>query len=1335
MLSSIFSPPGRPVFDSFKFYWGIQPVRMILSSLFFLWSSSLIASNAVALPGDSTLVANICADEFYVFNGDTLAQPGTYTATYVASDGSDSTVTLLLNVFPQYNDSLSASICAGSFYEFYGAELTDPGVYSVVLTSTAGCDSIITLSLSVLPAYQTFTEAGICSGSSYFFHGNTLTTTGTYEAVLAAENGCDSLIVLDLQVVDYFEIELNERICSGGSYLFGDTLLTQSGIYVDSLIATGGCDSVVTLQLQVLPPVSVHLFAGVCTGYSYIFRGDTLTHPGDYVYQTTSGCDSIITLTLQVGDYLETNLAAAICPGETYLFNGQLLNTEGIYTDTLQANGGCDSVLILNLSILPALTTEFNISICPGESFFFEGVELADPGVYTSVYTGENGCDSTIILNLSYYPADSDTVTAVICEGGSYELYGQIFSQTGIYSFNYATQYGCEDTVTLVLTVRQPSVSEVSVTICQGELFFYDGQVLSQSGDYNFLLEDFYGCDSLVTLHLDVRPISQTNVNVDICQGELYSLGGVDYAAPGVYLIDLVSSYGCDSLIILKLTVLPDIRRILQERICHGETYEFEGQVLTSDGTYTVTYQASNGCDSIITLFLTVLPSYQVDLDAAICQGESYLFEGDTISQAGFYSRKYQALNGCDSVITLTLAVLPEAGSSASATICEGDSYLFNNSGLTTAGTYTAVLTAQNGCDSVVTLVLNVLPVAKTDIAATICASEGYPFAGQLLSQSGVYTLKLQSENGCDSVITLNLAVLPVYNSQLEASICTGESYWFIDTFLTISGTYQVAYQSQSGCDSTITLKLNVLPEVSETLHVSTCSGESYIYAGDTLTQSGDYAYSFPNGAVSGCDSLFIVSLTVFPPASSSISAIICEGESYFFNGAVLTASGTYTAVLTGQNGCDSVVTVVLNVLPVSGTDIVATVCASEGYPFGGQLLSQSGVYNLNLQSENGCDSVISLHLTVLPVYNSQLEASICSGESYWFVDTFLTVSGTYQISYQSQSGCDSTITLKLNVLPEVSETLHVSTCNGESYIYAGDTLTQSGDYIFIFPNGALNGCDLSVLLHLTVNPVILPTEIVGAICEGDSLTVGGEIFTDPGTYTISYTTPAGCDSVLIVKLAVIPAASGSVAVTLCPGDSIAYGGQVIGDPGVYTFHFTSAFGCDSVVTLSVNLVNPPVILVTLSGGTLTASGGQGPYQWINCATGGLIPGATGSIFTPAQSGSYAAVSTSSNGCTSVSNCVNVIISDTEDPSRPENWSLSPNPTSGFAVVRWSEATREESRLEVTDMGGRMIYSQKIPAGSDQMAFDLSDYPSGIYNVRVISGAGVFAKKLVRSRK
>ena len=100
MFSSVFSPPWRTLFELFKINSGSQRKTTLIPALLFLLSHALSGANPGSLPGDSTLIANICADEFYVFNGDTLNQPGTYTATYIASDGSDSTVSLLLSVFP-----------------------------------------------------------------------------------------------------------------------------------------------------------------------------------------------------------------------------------------------------------------------------------------------------------------------------------------------------------------------------------------------------------------------------------------------------------------------------------------------------------------------------------------------------------------------------------------------------------------------------------------------------------------------------------------------------------------------------------------------------------------------------------------------------------------------------------------------------------------------------------------------------------------------------------------------------------------------------------------------------------------------------------------------------------------------------------------------------------------------------------------------------------------------------------------------------------------------------------------------------------------------------------
>ncbi|MEZ4894901.1 MAG: hypothetical protein R2778_18045 [Saprospiraceae bacterium] len=84
------------------------------------------------LPGDSTIVATICANEVYEFNGELLDQSGDYMATYTAFDGSDSILTLQLTVLPLQNTIITESICPGSTYSFNGLDLSDPGEYSYI---------------------------------------------------------------------------------------------------------------------------------------------------------------------------------------------------------------------------------------------------------------------------------------------------------------------------------------------------------------------------------------------------------------------------------------------------------------------------------------------------------------------------------------------------------------------------------------------------------------------------------------------------------------------------------------------------------------------------------------------------------------------------------------------------------------------------------------------------------------------------------------------------------------------------------------------------------------------------------------------------------------------------------------------------------------------------------------------------------------------------------------------------------------------------------------------------------------------------------------------------
>ncbi|MGM9807361.1 MAG: T9SS type A sorting domain-containing protein, partial [Candidatus Onthomorpha sp.] len=114
---------------------------------------------------------------------------------------------------------------------------------------------------------------------------------------------------------------------------------------------------------------------------------------------------------------------------------------------------------------------------------------------------------------------------------------------------------------------------------------------------------------------------------------------------------------------------------------------------------------------------------------------------------------------GCDSTVTLTLTVNPVATTNLTAAICEGSTYAENGFNVSEAGVYTQNLQTINGCDSTVTLTLTVNPVYNITIDATINQGDVYQENGFEVSEAGVYTQNLQSVNGCDSVIVLNLTV------------------------------------------------------------------------------------------------------------------------------------------------------------------------------------------------------------------------------------------------------------------------------------------------------------------------------------------------------------------------------------------------------------------------------------------------------------------------------------------------------------------------------------------------------------------------------------------------
>ena len=350
----------------------------------------------------------------------------------------------------------------------------------------------------------------------------------------------------------------------------------------------------------------------------------------------------------------------------------------------------------------------------------------------------------------------------------------------------------------------------IDVQECEGNTFSEFGFNVDTTGVYYQFLQTLNGCDSIVTLNLVVNPVASTNLTDTICSGSTYTDNGFNVSEAGTHTLHLQTIHGCDSIVTLNLVVNPVASTNLTDTICSGSTYTDNGFNVSEAGTHTLHLQTIHGCDSIVTLNLVVNPVKDTNLSATICERTLYMENGFEVGTAGTHILNLQTYLGCDSIVTLNLAVNPVYDETINAAICEGESYAENGFNENTTGSYTQNLHTYLGCDSTVTLNLTVNPVMNTTINAVICEGTSYTDNGFNVSTEGTYSQTLQTVNGCDSTVVLELKVAPNYNDTITATIKYGEFYDANGFFESERGEYVQHLNSQFGCDSVIILNLRV---------------------------------------------------------------------------------------------------------------------------------------------------------------------------------------------------------------------------------------------------------------------------------------------------------------------------------------------------------------------------------------------------------------------------------------------------------------------------------------------------------------------------------------------
>ena len=255
----------------------------------------------------------------------------------------------------------------------------------------------------------------------------------------------------------YFVIE--PIICSSDSFNVGLNFYDSNGIYIDTLINYYGCDSIMETILTVLPNSSLQIYDTICSNESYFFGNINYTISGLYVdtLENISSCDSIVSLNLFVLPYSTSSTSYSICSGDSVTINNNSYFTTGTYFDTLVSSIFCDSIIITNLVVDGSLTFLNEQTICFGEYYSIGNSTYSSPGIYFDILVDQSGCDSNVATNLSILPTEYLFQNINICSGETYAVNFNNYSSTGVYVDTLNTLFGCDSIITTDLQVDIPT--------------------------------------------------------------------------------------------------------------------------------------------------------------------------------------------------------------------------------------------------------------------------------------------------------------------------------------------------------------------------------------------------------------------------------------------------------------------------------------------------------------------------------------------------------------------------------------------------------------------------------------------------------------------------------------------------------------------------------------------------------------------------------------------------------------------------------------------------------------------------------------------------------------
>lgn len=1216
-----------------------------------------------------TIERSFCHYEFpIVSENDTIEEAGIYSYTYTSSWGCDSTITLIINSIPTIHDTLpEIFICKDEFPVMIAdSAVTTYGEHTI--NTTCGGTSFVRITET--PIVHINIDTTICANQlPFFFADSAITEAGEY--TFEFTESCDTTFVFRIAIatVPIVNIEGDSTLCTGdttqltineefASYTWntGETTRTINAwgnqTYIVTITDSVGCvnsDSIF-VQTQEYPiaqimgdPIACEenfvLLSADSTYHNHWSNGDTsnsvfIAQPGELILYASTDYGCMTTDTTEVIiNHVQISEGQDICVGETV----QLSATEGFPIYEWSTGGNTHQI-----SVSPTTTTTYTLSVTrkPGCVVVLNTIVRVHEHPEAMIFGDSIICENNVNM-LTAAPADSyvwstgDTTKSIMANG------------VGDYSVILNTRYGCSVTahhsITQELPAPIPQITGNNI-ICNGE-----ESIFTASGADNF--EWNTGAHSESISVNTAGTYSVTCVHPNGCSATGYRT--LINASPQIIITG-------DTSICIGQTSIVEATGGYSYHWSTGENSPLLVTTPTQTTTRILEATSESGCQSsrIVTIAVNPLPNPSILGESVFCQGDSstlyasggvdYLWSNGasgseiSIKNTGIYVVTVTNAFGCTNTAShsITANAQPHITITGDTIFCQG-----SNSQLTAIG------------------------------GTSFLWNTGVSTQSTIVSHSGLYTVTATNNNGCSSTKSVYITSIPapIGNIIGETRICEGErtlltatggtSYIWNDgsteptLSVTQAGTYTVTISNEEGCTSIVSKNVTTLPRSNATIAGNTelCAGNS-----TTLIATGGISYLWNDSTTTS-----------------------------FKN---ITETGTYSVIVTDNNGCSAVAstTVIVNEAPDITITGDAHICIGEStlltatiYGSGHFLWSngeQSSFINVSpnhttnytvvATNTNGCVSTESFTVNVHPYPNPAIigESSFCQGESttltavggnsYLWSNYEQTPSisvstpGVYVVTVSSEYGCSSTSshTVVSHPLPVPQITGESTFCDGSfatlnasggiSYLWSSGEATpnisayQAGTYIVTITNE--HGCTSTAQTQVTSNT---PPSVVinGAteICEGD--------------YTVfNVASNANCSYVWNTE---------SV------GNSI-----VASTAGTYTVTATSPNGCTATAshTMRVNPLPTPSINGNLTpclgkSTTLTVSGGA-TYVWSTGSTADNI------TIQPTAPITYSVTATSPAGCTAT-NSVAITTHPVPSPSIQGNTILCHEGSSTLTAV------------------------------------------------------------------